>query len=189
MANPSSSKKVQRAARAASASKSVRERREIVFPLALAMVVILGVALVVFARSSRAPASAPRVGNDHWHSAYAIFDCDRFLPAFTSAADPDGIHSHQDGVVHVHPWNSSAAGEQADSWLARAAAVPAEPGWVCATCGAHRASWTAVCPSCHSFDSYDWQPSGVPGGAGGLAGAGRQPLALMEPAAPPAPDA
>ena len=75
---------------------------------------ILGVALVVFARSARTPAEAPRVGNDHWHSAYGIFDCDRFLPAFTSAADPDGIHSHQDGVVHIHPWNSSAAGDRAD---------------------------------------------------------------------------
>ncbi|MCY4665461.1 MAG: hypothetical protein OXC00_12415 [Acidimicrobiaceae bacterium] len=114
MAKSSSSKKVQRAARAATASKGARERREFVFPLALAMVVILGVALVVFARSSRTPAAAPRVGNDHWHSAYAIYDCDRFLPAFTSAADPDGIHSHQDGVVHIHPWNSSAAGDRAD---------------------------------------------------------------------------
>ncbi len=114
MAKPSSSKKVQRAARAAAASKGARERREIAFPLALAVVVILGVALVVFARSSRTPAAAPRVGNDHWHSAYAIYDCDRFLPAFTSAADPDGIHSHQDGVVHIHPWNSSAAGDRAD---------------------------------------------------------------------------
>ena len=114
MAKPSSSKKVQRAARAAASSKGARERRELGFPLALAAVMILGVALVVFARSSRAPAAAPRVGNDHWHSAYAIFDCDRYLPAFTSAADPDGIHSHQDGVVHIHPWNSSAAGEQAD---------------------------------------------------------------------------
>ncbi|MDE0162697.1 MAG: hypothetical protein OXL98_13285 [Acidimicrobiaceae bacterium] len=114
MAKPSSSKKVQRAARAAAASKGARERREIAFPLALAVVVILGVALVVFARSSRTPAAAPRVGNDHWHSAYGIYDCDRFLPAFTSAADPDGIHSHQDGVVHIHPWNSSAAGDRAD---------------------------------------------------------------------------
>ena len=114
MAKPSSSKKVQRAARAAAASKGARERRELGFPLALAVVVILGVALVVFARSSRTPAAAPRVGNDHWHSAYAIYDCDRFLPAFTSAADPDGIHSHQDGVVHIHPWNSSAAGDRAD---------------------------------------------------------------------------
>ncbi|MXZ99480.1 MAG: hypothetical protein F4Z23_10645 [Acidimicrobiaceae bacterium] len=114
MAKPSSSKKVQRAARAAASSKGARERREIAFPMALAVVVILGVALVVFARSSRTPAAAPRVGNDHWHSAYAIYDCDRFLPAFTSAADPDGIHSHQDGVVHIHPWNSSAAGDRAD---------------------------------------------------------------------------
>lgn len=114
MAKPSSSKKVQRAARAATSSKGTRERRELGFPLALALVVVLGVALVVFARSSRTPAAAPRVGNDHWHSAYAIYDCDRFLPAFTSAADPDGIHSHQDGVVHIHPWNSSAAGDRAD---------------------------------------------------------------------------
>ena len=114
MAKPSSSKKVQRAARAAAASKSARERREIVFPLALAVVVVLGVALVGFARASREQPAAPRVGNDHWHSAYGIYDCDRFLPAFTSAADPDGIHSHQDGVVHIHPWNSSAAGDRAD---------------------------------------------------------------------------
>ena len=83
------------------------------FPLVLVAVVILGMVLVVFARSSRAPAAAPRVGNDHWHSAYAVYDCDRFLPAFTSAADPDGIHSHQDGVIHIHPWNSSAAGDDA----------------------------------------------------------------------------
>ena len=113
MAQSSSSKKVQRAARAAAAPKGGRERRELGFPLILATVVVLGVALVIFARSSRPPAAAPRVGNDHWHSAYAIYDCDRFLPAFTSAADPDGIHSHQDGVIHIHPWNSSASGEDA----------------------------------------------------------------------------
>ena len=114
MAQPSSSKKVQRAARAAAASKGASERRQLGFPLVLVAVAVLGVALVVFARSSRPPAAAPRVGHDHWHSAYAIYDCDRFLPAFTSAADPDGIHSHQDGVIHIHPWNSSAAGDDAD---------------------------------------------------------------------------
>ena len=113
MAQSSSSKKVQRAARAAAAPKGGRERRDLGFPLILATVVVLGVALVIFARSSRPPPEAPRVGNDHWHSAYAIYDCDRFLPAFTSAADPDGIHSHQDGVIHIHPWNSSASGEDA----------------------------------------------------------------------------
>ncbi len=114
MAKSNPSKKVQRAARTTASSKGPRERRELGFPLALVVVVILGVALVAFARSSRSPAASPRVGNDHWHSAYAIYDCDRFLPAFTSSADPDGIHSHQDGVVHIHPWNSSAAGDRAD---------------------------------------------------------------------------
>ena len=114
VAQSSSSKKVQRAARAAAASKGAHQRRALGFPLALVAVVVLGVAMVAFARSARPPAAAPRVGNDHWHSAYAIYDCDRFLPAFTSAADPDGIHSHQDGVIHIHPWNSSAAGGRAD---------------------------------------------------------------------------
>ncbi len=113
MAKPSSSKKVQRAARAAAASSSSAKRRELGFPLALVAVIVLGVVLVSFARQTRVPASAPRVGDDHWHSAYAVYDCDRFLPAFTSAADPDGIHSHQDGVIHIHPWNSGAAGDNA----------------------------------------------------------------------------
>ena len=114
MAQSSSNKKVQRAARTASSSKGAGERRRLGFPMALVAVVILGVALVVFARANREPAAAPRVGNDHWHSAYGVYDCGRWLPAFTSAADPDGIHSHQDGVIHIHPWNSSAAGDRAD---------------------------------------------------------------------------
>jgi len=81
--------------------------------MVLVAVVVLGVTMVFFARTLRAPAEAPRVGNDHWHSAYAFYDCDRYLPALTSQADPDGIHSHADGVIHIHPWNSSAAGKGA----------------------------------------------------------------------------
>ena len=29
------------------------------------------------------------------------------------AADPDGIHSHKDSVIHIHPFNSSATGADA----------------------------------------------------------------------------
>ena len=83
------------------------------FPLIIGLVVLLGMVLVVLARQSREPPTAPRVGQDHWHSAYGVWDCDRFLPAFTSQYDPHGIHSHQDGVIHIHPFNSSAAGEKA----------------------------------------------------------------------------
>ncbi|MEM9200279.1 MAG: hypothetical protein AAGC53_01405 [Actinomycetota bacterium] len=55
----------------------------------------------------------PLVG-DHWHSVYGVYGCgDGFLPIFESTSDPDGIHSHQDGVVHVHPFKESVSRERA----------------------------------------------------------------------------
>ena len=110
----SSSKKIERAARAASASQGQRERRELLFPIVLVAVLVLGTGMVALARYTRPPVLPPSIG-DHWHSAYAIYDCvsEGFLPVFQSEADPDGIHSHSDGVVHIHPWNSSATGEDA----------------------------------------------------------------------------
>lgn len=113
MNKPTSSKKVQRAVRAAASSRGAGERRELGFPLVVLLIVVLGVALVVISRASRESPTAPRVGSDHWHSAYAFYDCDHFLEPFTSSFDPDGIHSHNDGVIHIHPFNSSAAGERA----------------------------------------------------------------------------
>lgn len=113
MGKASSSKKVQRAARAAASSRGASERRELGFPLTVLAVVILGVVLVVAARGSREAKAEPRVGVDHWHSAYAIYDCETVLTPFQSEYDPDGIHSHQDGVIHIHPFNSGSAGEDA----------------------------------------------------------------------------
>ncbi len=107
----SSSKKVQRAAKAAASSRGASEKRELGFPLTVAAVVILGIALVFIARESRevvAPTTA-----DHWHAAYTVYDCGTVAGEFTSTADPDGIHSHQDGLIHIHPFNSSATGTDA----------------------------------------------------------------------------
>ncbi|MEO0495218.1 MAG: hypothetical protein AAF081_17565 [Actinomycetota bacterium] len=112
MGKASSSKKVQRAAKAAASSRGASEQRELGFPLAVLAVIILGIGLVVVARENREPAAAPRIG-DHWHAAYSIYDCGEELPLFQSIADPDGIHSHQDSVIHIHPFNSSATGEDA----------------------------------------------------------------------------
>lgn len=44
---------------------------------------------------------------DHWHAAYAIYVCDEFLDPFTSENDPNGIHSHADGLIHIHPFNNA----------------------------------------------------------------------------------
>ena len=112
MGKASSSKKVERAARAAASSRGASERRELGFPMAVATVIVLGIALVFIARDNRAPAAPPRVG-DHWHAAYTIYDCGTEVPYFQSAADPDGIHSHQDSLIHIHPFNSSATGDDA----------------------------------------------------------------------------
>ena len=108
----SSSKKVQRAAKAAASSRGASERRELGFPLAVLAVIILGIGLVVVARANREPAAPPRIG-DHWHSAYSIYDCGEEVPFWQSAADPDGIHSHKDSVIHIHPFNKLASGRDA----------------------------------------------------------------------------
>ena len=74
--------------------------------------IILGIGLVGVARANREPAEPPRIG-DHWHAAYTIYDCGVEVPLLQSLADPDGIHSHQDNLIHIHPFNSSATGDDA----------------------------------------------------------------------------
>ena len=82
----------------------------------MAAIIVLGVILVVFARQTRdASALTPSFG-DHWHSAYGIYDCttESFLP---NLEDPGisnpGIHTHGDGVMHIHPSGSNATGRNA----------------------------------------------------------------------------
>ena len=82
------------------------------FPLAVGLVVVLGSLLVLWARSDREATSAPRVG-DHWHSAYDVFVCDDFRSKIVVETDPNGIHTHSDGLIHIHPFNKLASGQDA----------------------------------------------------------------------------
>jgi hypothetical protein len=115
----SSSKKVARASRAGGKTK-VRAQQGLVFPVALGLVIAVGLALIVYARQSRPDnASVPPTLNDHWHTAYGIYACDKFLTPIQNQNDeidgtPIGVHTHGDGVIHVHPFTSSAAGTNAD---------------------------------------------------------------------------
>ena len=58
--------------------------------------------------------TGPLVG-DHWHSAYGIYDCDHYTDPINANAmvDPDGIHGHDDGLIHIHPFTEAAAGANA----------------------------------------------------------------------------
>ncbi|HAQ22159.1 MAG: hypothetical protein CL467_04145 [Acidimicrobiaceae bacterium] len=111
MARGDSASKVARAARAGS-SGGAGERRKVGFPAALVLVVLLGGLLVFWARTDREATSAPRVG-DHWHSAYDVYVCDDFRSKIVIETDPNGIHSHGDGLIHVHPFNKLASGSDA----------------------------------------------------------------------------
>src|SRR3954464_11404283 len=109
MGKASSAKKVARADRAGGKS-SKRERPKLAFPLAVFVVIVLGSSLVVYARTARndvasADTAPSSVNKDHWHAAYGFYVCDHFLPALPeSPKDPEGIHTHGDGVFHIHPF-------------------------------------------------------------------------------------
>jgi hypothetical protein len=108
----SSSKKVQRAAKAAASSRGTGEKRELGFPMLVVLIAVLGVALVWMARESRDELVAPFL-DDHWHLGYEVYDCGQLQPALLNEFDPDGIHTHGDGLIHIHPFNSSATGADA----------------------------------------------------------------------------
>ena len=92
--------------------------------LTIGIVAVLGVAGVYTSRQHRLHTITvqgkvpPRAGKDHWHVAYGIYVCENatkghFLPAITDQNDPAGIHTHGDGIIHVHPYYDSSAGRNA----------------------------------------------------------------------------
>ncbi|MCY3967927.1 MAG: hypothetical protein OXE04_05905 [bacterium] len=123
MARPSSSRKV---ARAASVGGDSTQRRWVGFPLVVALIIIAGTGVVAYAWQQREAESRPSL-SDHWHSAYTVWDCTDadgeeggHQPIFEGRRnsqgypyDPDGIHSHSDGIIHIHPFTANAAGEDA----------------------------------------------------------------------------
>jgi hypothetical protein len=86
----------------------------------MALVVILGTAGIVYSRDQRQPdntrplPAANGVAGDHWHAALGIDICGTFESNIPdSGTDPLGIHTHGDGVVHIHPFSSTASGKRA----------------------------------------------------------------------------
>lgn len=112
----------QKAARAGGSDRANRPsagRRILGFPALVLVIMVLGTSLVVFARLDRDAPVRPIQNEDHWHSAYGIWDCAEgedggFLPLYQVVTpDLNGIHSHQDGLMHIHPFVEEASGENA----------------------------------------------------------------------------
>ena len=114
MGKASSTKKVQRAARAGGRVSS-GQPRSLLFPGLIALIVVLGVALVVYARDDRLDddlGGVPQLG-DHIHQAFGVNVCGEWktdIPEFESEI---GIHTHGDGVLHIHPHSQLGVGVNA----------------------------------------------------------------------------
>lgn len=114
MGKASSAKKVSRAARAGGSSSS-RQPRSLLFPSVLILVVVLGVSLVTYSRdlrNSQDMGGTPQLG-EHIHTAYGVNVCGTFrepIPEFESTI---GVHTHGDGVMHIHPFSPLGVGANA----------------------------------------------------------------------------
>ena len=125
MGKASSAKKVARAARAGG-SRRPGQRRALGFPVIITAVVVLGVGLVVLrpqqpgrqrraplaGRRRRRPALARRLRRSASAASSSYDDRGHGLVQ-TSARTPLGIHTHGDGVIHIHPFLDSAGGRNA----------------------------------------------------------------------------
>jgi hypothetical protein len=118
MGKASSSKKVARAARTGG-GRTRRGTSSMAWPLVMGLVVVLGTAGIVYSRQQSSPEDVPPRASlagksgDHWHSALGFDVCGTFAPPLTTPTDPLGIHTHDDGVVHTHPFSSRSAGTNA----------------------------------------------------------------------------
>ncbi len=103
----SSSSSTKKAARLAQKGKGqkVRFQGGTLFPVIVALVVVLGTALVIYARQSRpqADASAPTI-DDHWHHTYGFLICDTWvqLTGDGEAQDANGRPTNVEYAPHRH---------------------------------------------------------------------------------------
>lgn len=125
MATSSSTKKAARLAQKGKGQK-IRFQGGTLFPMAVAIVIVLGLALVVYARESRpATAGSPEI-DDHWHHSYGFSICGEWVQFEGDGEGRDsegrptniryarsGVHSHDDGLIHWHPFTSLAIGQRA----------------------------------------------------------------------------
>jgi hypothetical protein len=122
----SSAKKVARLAQKGKGRK-VRFQGGTLFPAVIVGISVVGLALIVYSRSSIPNQNVPPTVEDHWHASYGFYACDTWLPDLQGNKEEldtsgqllsdgfrrTGIHSHDDGVIHWHPYSSEATGRNA----------------------------------------------------------------------------
>lgn len=126
MGKASSAKKVARIAQKGKGRK-VRFQGGTLFPAIVIGLALIGTGLIVYSRASIPDRNMAPTIEDHWHASYGFYACDKWLPDLQGAKEETdstgmpvsdgyrrtGIHSHNDGVMHWHPFTSAATGRNA----------------------------------------------------------------------------
>lgn len=124
MASSTSAKKVARVAARSGGGAKANKQAAWLFPAAIVAIVVLGIGVVVFARNQNAGVGdndePPRArlsdssAYDHWHASFATSVCgkEQAVPQDVQE-DILGIHTHGDGLAHIHPFSVRASGERA----------------------------------------------------------------------------
>jgi len=104
--------------------RTLRRIRALEVPPWVPVAFIIGVVgvIIAFLFIVGGTAGAPRVGQDHWHATYQTFICGQRQPNFDTPEfrrDAEGVHTHGDGIIHMHPFlpASSGAGARLVKWF------------------------------------------------------------------------
>jgi hypothetical protein len=103
-------------------------RKNTLWYVATAVIVIVGVALLVVVRPTKTASAGVKFG-EHWHAALGVYACDHWdggstwptptdattgSPARADGGGYAGLHSHQDGLIHMEPQSSDDTGNSAN---------------------------------------------------------------------------
>jgi hypothetical protein len=94
----------------------IERRRLVAVALACATAVAFAVAVAFVLGTTSGETSGPRIG-DHWHAPYEVIVCGQSQPPIAEFPHSSGIHSHGDGIMHLHP--QTASGENRGASVAQ----------------------------------------------------------------------
>ena len=99
------------------------------FTIVIVAIVALGGVGIALSRGGGDSAGDKPPGlNDHWHTAYAINICGTLQPNLPQPSRLLGLHTHNDGLIHVEPYVTGSVLDRGDNAnLARFA--ESEPGF------------------------------------------------------------
>jgi hypothetical protein len=87
------------------------------FTIVVTAIVVLGIAGIALSRGGGGGGKddTPPTLNDHWHTAYAVNICGTVEPNMAQPTRLGGLHTHNDGLIHVEPFVTASILDRGDN--------------------------------------------------------------------------